>query len=857
MLPRTIGAICLGPSGNEQGGHYFMSLMTGRRILRDRWTELPMPQDAITRVGSLGRQQGMPKTLTFADRFGFELPDGDDAVDDDHDSAYAPSDDDASDDDASTISDASSASSHSDSSDSDDDPDAGDAIIAQPLPGLNAGVNDDHSDHSDSDSDGYDDDDDNIDDDNDDDNGNYDAQINEETADDDEAHIPEINIPDTVASTPPAESAGVGGPAENAGVRGVDNELTQTMDERYGVRQHDIDLRSRKPRSYDHLYGPDHLLATFEEPMGELFMTEQMSLKKGLKYFGKKGADAVVSEMRQLDYRKVIKPVKGKELTREDKRRALNYLMYLKQKRCGRIKARGCADGRKQRLYKSKDETSSPTVSTEAVFLTSVIEAQERRKVMTIDIPGAFMQADIDELIHVRLEGPMAELLTRVDPDKYRTYMCEEHGKQVLYVKLEKALYGTLQAAILFWENLTGYLIGELGFTLNPYDSCVANKVIDGDQCTIIWHVDDLKLSHTKQHVLENIAAALNSKYGKEDPLVIHRGTVHDYLGMTIDYSEDGKVKFMMTDYVDGILDEAPDDMDGIAVTPAASNLFTVRDNVDKLDDDRSETFHRFTAKLLYLCKRARPDLQPTVAFLTTRVAQPDTDDWNKLTRAIRYLRDSKSLYLTLEADDGIDIKWWIDASFAMHPDMRSHTGGALSFGKGSIYSMSRKQRINTKSSTEAELVGVDDGMPIVIWTRNFITAQGYKIRDNVVYQDNQSTMLLAKNGRASSGRRTRHIDIRYFFVTDRIKRGELRIEYCPTGDMVADFFTKPLQGSLFRKLRAIILNLPNRPSGADASTSQECVGKTASYADVVRGTHRNGSDVADVVRQPVVNGKK
>jgi hypothetical protein len=324
---------------------------------------------------------------------------------------------------------------------------------------------------------------------------------------------------------------------------------------------------------------------------------------------------------------------------------------------------------------------------------------------------------------------------------------------------------------------------------------------------------------------------------------------------MTIDYSEDGKVKFIMSDYIQGILDEAPDDMDGVAVTPAGSKLFTVRGDVDKLDSDQSDTYHRLTAKLLYLCKRARPDLQPTVAFLTTRVTQPDHDDWNKLTRAIRYLRGSKDLYLTLEAGDGIDIKWWIDASFAVHPDMRSHTGGTLSLGRGSVYSMSRKQRINTKSSTEAELVGVDDGMPLVVWTRNFITAQGYEIRDNVVYQDNQSTMLLAKNGRASSGRRTRHIDIRYFFVTDRVKRGELRIEYCPTGDMVADFFTKPLQGSLFRKLRALILNLPDRPSITDASTSQECVGKTTSYADVVRGTiPRN--DVADVVHQNTVNGR-
>jgi hypothetical protein len=89
---------------------------------------------------------------------------------------------------------------------------------------------------------------------------------------------------------------------------------------------------------------------------------EQMSLKKGLKQFGKTGAEAVVAELWQLDYRDVIKPVSGKELTPEQQHRALNYLMYLKQKRCSQIKARDCADGRKQWLYKSKEETSSMTV---------------------------------------------------------------------------------------------------------------------------------------------------------------------------------------------------------------------------------------------------------------------------------------------------------------------------------------------------------------------------------------------------------------------------------------------------------------------------------------------------------------
>jgi hypothetical protein len=186
---------------------------------------------------------------------------------------------------------------------------------------------------------------------------------------------------------------------------------------------------------------------------------------------------------------------------------------------------------------------------------------------------------------------------------------------------------------------------------------------------------------------------------------------------MTIDYSEPGKVKFIQKDYVDGILEEAPSDFDGTATSPAANHLFRVNDEVEKLDDERAKVYHRLAAKILYLCKHSRPDFQTAVSFLTTRVTQPDVDDWNKLGRSIKYLGDTKDLWLTLEVDDDFTICWWVDASFAVHHDMRSHTGATMSLGKGSPISLSRKQRLNTKSLTEAEVVGVDDAMPLVVWT--------------------------------------------------------------------------------------------------------------------------------------------
>ena len=102
--------------------------------------------------------------------------------------------------------------------------------------------------------------------------------------------------------------------------------------------------------------------------------------------------------------------------------------------------------------------------------------------------------------------------------------------------------------------------------------------------------------------------------------------------------------------------------------------------------------------------------------------------------------------------------------------------------------------------------MGVDDMMPSILWSRYFLQAQGYKVSDNIIFQDNQSTMLLERNGKALSSKRTKHINVRYFFITDRISKGEVHVEWCPTGDMVADFMTKPLQGSPFKKFRDLIM---------------------------------------------------
>ncbi|MHA7927606.1 MAG: reverse transcriptase domain-containing protein, partial [Marinobacter sp.] len=774
MASRTTGAIALRPTGNAQGGYYFLSLTTGRRISRNHWTVLPLPNEVIDRVHVLARR--FPAGLTFGDRYNNPTPfldDSDEADEDDDD--YLPPPDPAHDD-------------HDDALPADA---ADDYAYAPPPP---AGV-DDQVDN------GMEDDDANN-------NPNEEDQLVENAGvdhgaqlgdgaqdDDDDESYATANQDDDVPFEYDTEEEG--GMIDDVPVPTA----AEQMDEKYGERtaRWTDSLRPRKPRDFGHLHAMVHNV-----------MMTQYSMKKGLRKFGARGTSALTNELKQLHIREVLKPKYACQMTPQERAGALQYLMFLKEKRCGKIKARGCADGRKQRVYMNKEETSSPTVSLEALMLSCAIDAEEERDVATADIPGAFMQADMKGIVHLVLEGTMAELFISLDPEKYQKFSTIENGRVKIYFVLEKALYGTLQAALLFWEQLSETL-KSWGFIVNPYDECVANKDIEGSQCTVLWYVDDLKISHKNPAVVTEVLEKLEQKYGNEAPLTITRGKVHDYLGMRIEFVG-RKVVFTMRDYIENMLAELPSDMDGVATTPATLRLFEVNETDPSfLSAETSDLFHHNVAKLLFLCKRARLDIQTAVAFLCTRVQCADEDDYYKLARVMKYLRGTIDLGLTLEVDKSHVVKWWADAAFAVHKDMRSHTGAVMSLGKGGAYATSTRQKINTKSSTEAELVAADDIVGQVIWTRKFLEHQGWSVNDVIVGQDNKSAILLERNGRASSGKRTRHINIRYYFIKDRIREGSFKVEYCNTHDMVADFFTKPLQGALFIKHRDFIMNVGNQ----------------------------------------------
>jgi hypothetical protein len=225
----------------------------------------------------------------------------------------------------------------------------------------------------------------------------------------------------------------------------------------------------------------------------------QLSLKAGLKAWGKQAQKAVHSEMKQLHFRDTFNPMRWSELTHTQRQSVLESHMFLKEKRTGEIKGRTVAGGNKQRDFISKEEASSPTVATEAVLLTCIIDADRGRDVAVINIPNAFIQTRVEDekdMAIIKIRGILVDMLLDIAPDVYKPYVTTNRkGVKQLIVQCQNVIYGTMVVSLLYYNKFCKSL-KSIRFQFNPYDPCIANKQVSGQQMTICFHVDDCKLSH-------------------------------------------------------------------------------------------------------------------------------------------------------------------------------------------------------------------------------------------------------------------------------------------------------------------------------------------------------------------------
>ena len=414
---RTTGGICLGPTGNEQGGYKFMSLTTGKKFTGYKWTELPIPDSVIKRVNTLGKDQ--PKVLAFFDRFGNRIEDDPELTGVD---AQAPPEPEP-------------------KIESDLE------LITEPEP-LVRQVNEAIQPRL-----------------------QPKQEQNPQPAPTEVSDQPTVTetvepvptpvtiaeepTPNVTPDPPPAQSTGVGRPVRNRKPYKPAYEPSFTG-QRYATALAQIQ-KDEAIRPEKHLTFFEHMQAV--EPKLVAKIMTQMSMKAGLKAWGKKANDATYNEMYQLHWRDTFKPRLWKDLNPDERSQTLESHLFLKLKRCGTVKGRTVAGGNRQRSYINKEDASSPTVSTNAVMLTCVVEAHEGRDIVIVDIPNAFIQTRVKNKKHrvlIKVRGILAEILCDIAPEVYLPYLHEDkYGVKYLILECLNAIYGTMIASLLYYLKFT------------------------------------------------------------------------------------------------------------------------------------------------------------------------------------------------------------------------------------------------------------------------------------------------------------------------------------------------------------------------------------------------------------------
>ena len=323
--------------------------------------------------------------------------------------------------------------------------------------------------------------------------------------------------------------------------------------------------------------------------------------------------------------------------------------MLLTRKKSGEVKGQLVYNGKETRNWISCEDKSSPTVLAESLMLTCAVDAFERRDIMTLDIPNAYIQAsvplqEVGNRIIMKVRDDLVEWLCQIDPVSYTPYVVVERKAKVLYLQVTRAIYGMLQAG-LFWYRKFQNDLEEVGFVFNDYDPCVANQMRKGEQHTIRYHVDDVLLSHVDAGVNDGFSKWCQSKYGNLKDILVCCGKIHQFLGMTLDFSMDGECRVKQFEHVDDMIESFPEELGEKEVkTPASNHLYEGGEGLF-LSDEKREVFYSIVARGIFVGGRSRPGIIPTVSVLSGCIHEPKDSDWNKLKQLVGYLKSIRELF--------------------------------------------------------------------------------------------------------------------------------------------------------------------------------------------------------------------
>ena len=444
--------------------------------------------------------------------------------------------------------------------------------------------------------------------------------------------------------------------------------------------------------------------------------------------------------------------------------------------------------------------TSSPTVSPVNVRIVLNVAGHEGYSLSTLDVKSAYLKCDIRNHISkyaIRLPKSVVPLFLEHHP-KFK-HLLRHDGSLIL--GLNKALYGLREAGRLWYEQVKGDLLSE-GYKMSSHDNCVFQKGYGDNKLILCLHVDDFLIATNSPALKQQLISRLEKRYGL---LKKKEGPDLPYLGMHIHHDEKTKIITLDAEaYISKLILQYP--VEGLASTPATDDLFKESNDITLVDTTH---YLSMVMSLMYLGKATRPDILLPVTYLAAQSSAPTKSDQHKLNRVMQFIKYTKSQKLRYDCQE-LKLYAHIDASHNVHKGSFGHAGCVVMMGKngGNIYSNSSKIKLVSHSSTETELYALDKPIMNIMAMIYFMEELGYPTKPVIIFQDNKSTINMAKKG-YDTGSNTKHVNLRYFYITERLKEGDIKIEYLPTEDMVADILTKPLMGKLFRDLRNLLLGYP------------------------------------------------
>lgn len=553
-------------------------------------------------------------------------------------------------------------------------------------------------------------------------------------------------------------------------------------------------------------------ISNLDEPVYSVFATESMTWNEAMKgEYKREAREASIKEMRGILSQKSFRYLKNiSDRTPSIHERITVPNMILRPK----YTAQGVFTLWKARLVSGGHRTDpnvyepfekhSPTVPLEVAKLQLGHASYHKAECEVFDIPTAYLNASLkpDKRQVMKLPKHLAELVCEIDPTA--NGFIQPDGS--MYVEVLKALYGFPESAKLWYEYMSQALINA-GYKRCTMEPCLFKKVLDNNRWSYVTiYVDDCL--HTYKGA--NMRTALYNCLEKANlprPVIqqLSYGSDISYLGINI--SKEGASFYLsQPGYIKDILERYQPSRE--FATPHDEALF----NRPKTDEDSPQAniteFLSILMKLMFLATRTRPDILTAVCGLSTKAKSPQLCDMQRIDRIIGYLKKHPDIKLKCNVRD-INIHAYMDAAWNVHRDAKGHSGIIITLGHYGfpIVCKSQKQKVVTRSSTEAELVCLFSGIDILLYIRRIGQFMGISSNNPIpVFQDNTSTITMAYMGRGSTNSNSKYMDLKYFWIKEHLDNKTLRLEYLSSPQMSADFFASPRIGSNFRELRSVIM---------------------------------------------------